>query len=215
MKLVALLSSLFIITACARAGETFTTITGQQFTDVTIAAVEPDGLKLVTDAGIVKLPFRDLSPDIQKRYHYDPAAAAQYAAAVHQGQAANSQRAQAEWAQAQTAKAGAEIQLATQQAQADATRQIAAAAFQADIRIKQIFAHGALAEVTEYKGAGSLRHSNVFIAGLTEGVDNTRLHATLYPAGRYQYDDVAGAARTVRAFAMTPAAALEYAAKHP
>lgn len=86
MKLASLFTSLFATVAICAAGETFTTITGKEFKDVTVGQVEPDGLRVITDDGILKVRFAELSPDVQKRFGYDPAKAAQYSAHVAQAQ---------------------------------------------------------------------------------------------------------------------------------
>lgn len=68
---------------CARlSAENFTTIEGKKYERVTISRVEPDGLMVVTDSGIAKIPFVQLPADVQKKYGYNPKAAAEYSAAL-------------------------------------------------------------------------------------------------------------------------------------
>jgi hypothetical protein len=58
--------------------EDIKTTTGQEYKNVTVRRVEPDGLAIAFSAGIVKIPFTELSPDLREKYHYDPEAAAAY-----------------------------------------------------------------------------------------------------------------------------------------
>jgi len=52
----------------------FKTINGQEYKHATVSRVEPDGIVITFSGGIVKIPFTDLSPEIQKKYGYDPQA---------------------------------------------------------------------------------------------------------------------------------------------
>jgi hypothetical protein len=51
---------------------------GQVFRNVDIRRVEPDGLTFRHDGGVTKLRFPALSEELQKKYEYDPKAAAKY-----------------------------------------------------------------------------------------------------------------------------------------
>lgn len=51
---------------------------GQVFRNVEIRRVEPDGLTFRHDGGVTKLRFPALSEELQKKYEYDPKAAAKY-----------------------------------------------------------------------------------------------------------------------------------------
>lgn len=51
---------------------------GTKYEYLSIIAVEPDGIKLETDSGIVKVPFVLLSKELQSQYGYDPQKAAEY-----------------------------------------------------------------------------------------------------------------------------------------
>src|SRR5438876_8647980 len=57
----------------------FKTINGQEYKNVTVSRVEPDGIVITFSGGIVKIPFTELSPEIQKKYGYDPKAAEEFA----------------------------------------------------------------------------------------------------------------------------------------
>lgn len=51
-----------------------TTITGQTYSNVTVSKVESNALVLMGKKGVVKVPFAELSPEIQKKYNYDHSA---------------------------------------------------------------------------------------------------------------------------------------------
>ncbi|MCW1921797.1 hypothetical protein OKA05_04485 [Luteolibacter arcticus] len=57
------------------------------YTGVTIRKVEPDGLSILHDSGTAKIPFEMLSKDLQTKYGYDKATAAE-----HQERLAEAQR---------------------------------------------------------------------------------------------------------------------------
>jgi hypothetical protein len=52
-------------------GERIATIKGTVYEHAAIGHVEPDGITVTHDAGIVKIPFTDLSPEMQQKYGYD------------------------------------------------------------------------------------------------------------------------------------------------
>ncbi len=53
-----------------------------------LAAVEPHAIAIETDSGIIRVPFEKLPPEMQKRFNYDPAKAAEYKNALAVQQAA-------------------------------------------------------------------------------------------------------------------------------
>ncbi len=53
----------------------FKTIDGKEHKNVTVRRVEPDGIVLITSAGISKVYFTELPKEVQERFHYDPAKA--------------------------------------------------------------------------------------------------------------------------------------------
>lgn len=55
-----------------------TTISGQTYSNAVIHRVEPDSLVVMISKGIVRIPFVDLSPEIQQQYGYNPTNAAAY-----------------------------------------------------------------------------------------------------------------------------------------
>jgi len=72
---------LLIVAVCFASialADDFKTIDGKEYKNVTVSRVEPDGIVITFSGGIVKIPFIELSPEIQKKYGYNPAAAADY-----------------------------------------------------------------------------------------------------------------------------------------
>jgi hypothetical protein len=45
---------------------------GKTYFNCMLVKIEPDGLNVLHKAGAAKLFFTDLSPDLQKKYHYNP-----------------------------------------------------------------------------------------------------------------------------------------------
>jgi hypothetical protein len=107
----------------------FKTINGHEYKDATVTRVEPDGIVLSTKSGISKVYFVELPKEVQQRFHYDAAQAAQF---TMETQTAISQRNTAIVAEQQAAEAEqrrkAEIQ---RQQQAEQQHQEAAAQQQA------------------------------------------------------------------------------------
>jgi len=89
-KLIAAALAFATITAWA---EDITALDGKQFSSGAISSREPDGLKITTSDGIEKILFSNLSPEVQQKYGYDPAKAAQY---KQETSAADAQRAAAQ-----------------------------------------------------------------------------------------------------------------------
>lgn len=67
-------------------------MTGGNTKNAKISRVEPDGVVISFSGGIVKIPFNELSPEIQKKYGYDPQAAAAYSVEQREQQAALAQQ---------------------------------------------------------------------------------------------------------------------------
>src|SRR6476660_4748620 len=62
--------------------EDFKTVNGKEYKNATVSRVEPDGIVLKTKSGITKVYFTELPKEVQERFHYNPANAAQFRAAV-------------------------------------------------------------------------------------------------------------------------------------
>src|SRR6266516_3525057 len=74
----------FLCLASVVLANDFKTIDGKEYENVTVSRVEPDGIVLTFSGGIVKLPFTELSPEIQKKYGYDPKAAGDFQKQVYE-----------------------------------------------------------------------------------------------------------------------------------
>ena len=74
----------------------FKTINGKEYKDAKISRVEPDGIVIPFSGGIVKIPFNELSAEIQKKYGYDPQSATAYSAEQREQQAALEQQRKAD-----------------------------------------------------------------------------------------------------------------------
>jgi hypothetical protein len=71
-----------LVTALASSlvfADDFKTNTGKEYKNVTISRVEPDGIVVITDSGIVKLYFTELPQAVRDKFHYDEAKAAAFA----------------------------------------------------------------------------------------------------------------------------------------
>lgn len=86
----------------------FKTIQGKEYKQAKVSRVEPDGIVIKFSGGIVKIPFTELSPEIQKKYGYDPKAAGDFQRQTYQADIA-------------TARKSAEAVEKRQQAQANAS----------------------------------------------------------------------------------------------
>src|SRR6266404_7227737 len=66
--------------------EDIETLNHQVYKNATISRAEPDGIVVMHSAGIVKIPFSELTPEYAKRFGYDPAKAASFTAQQAEGQ---------------------------------------------------------------------------------------------------------------------------------
>jgi uncharacterized protein YeaO (DUF488 family) len=67
------------LSASIALADDFKTIDGKEYKNVTVSRVEPDGVVIKFSGGIVKIPFTELSKELQEKYHYDPGAAQKFA----------------------------------------------------------------------------------------------------------------------------------------
>src|SRR5207249_2814277 len=72
-------ATLIVCFASLALADDFKTITGKEYKNATVSRVEPDGIVVRFSGGIVKIPFTELSKEVQERFHYD----SQKAAAPH------------------------------------------------------------------------------------------------------------------------------------
>jgi hypothetical protein len=70
---------IFALSASLALADDFKTISGKEYKNATVTHVEPDGIVIKFQGGIVKLQFTELPSDVQKKYGYDPVAAREYA----------------------------------------------------------------------------------------------------------------------------------------
>lgn len=94
MKRLSLLAVFLTLAASAQA-DSFTTIDGDSYPNVTVKRVEPDGIVVADTDGVHKLKFKNLPAAIGAKYGYDPAKASQFQSALQQSAiAAQAQEAQ-------------------------------------------------------------------------------------------------------------------------
>jgi thioredoxin 1 len=149
--LIFLISS---VAAIALAGD-FRTIDGREYKNVTVSRVEPDGIVLKSKSGISKVYFIELSPEVQKRFHYDAGNAAAYSAdqaasqAAYQMQQAELQRKVAEernkyWTGEEPAKTPQNSILARAAAVAGRGQQV------------EVISHGAQVDINQHLAVGNV-----------------------------------------------------------
>src|SRR6266705_4251869 len=80
------LAILAALSASIALADDFKTTDGKEYKNAKINRVEPDGIVISFSGGIVKIPFADLSQELQRKYNYDPEAAKQFAADMRQKQ---------------------------------------------------------------------------------------------------------------------------------
>ena len=184
---------------------------GVTYTNAKITRVEPDGITLTHSRGIAKIPFQELSDEIQKAYNYDPAKAASYRGMTIQ--------AQAEWERQHAA--ATQQQLTQRQKHLDAIKnketqheteeKARSSAETCKVEILQILDGGCLAipieRVWQREWDGSRIHEdqykdqNIFIEGIPSNlVDGDTWQGRIAPNGVYQYGSISGAGMTVRKY---------------
>ena len=72
------LAILAALTTSIALADDFKTIDGKEYKNATVSRVEPDGIVLITKSGISKVYFTELPKDVQERFHYDAAKAAEF-----------------------------------------------------------------------------------------------------------------------------------------
>ncbi len=74
------------------ANPTFTSKDGRLFKSSEITAIEPSGLKLTTDTGLVRVKFIDLPEKVRTFFKYDPLASAEYERVKEENRASGAER---------------------------------------------------------------------------------------------------------------------------
>jgi hypothetical protein len=214
--------ALFVGTVGGQAGETIVTTGGKKYEHAEVSRIEPDGLVLTTEEGILKVKFTHLSKELQDKYGYDAAKAAAFAKTTA-AQQVELARQNAEAATKAAAMKDAALVASEEAAAAEnALKQVKDQAVRGVLTVKQVFKDGALAAMgVRVVKSGELRITNpatvvqdsgdAYIEGLNDVVDGDQRELVLYPAGRFQYEAVSGKIRTVRAYAVSAEAALKRA----
>jgi hypothetical protein len=162
---------------------------GNIFKNVVIKKVEPDGLLVTHSGGVKKLPFVELSEEIQNKYGYDPAKAAGFAKeqATLQAAAREQSMAQARVREEQERKA----------------REMAAereSAVQIHFRITQVLENGLLIWNLRDGKSEFLRvnpdHFDV--------ADGEKYYALVLPNGTFEYISILGVKNRVRQWKFVP-----------
>lgn len=133
----------FLVVAWPCLGEDITTLKGKTYTGITVQNIEPDGIMIKHSAGLGKLYFSELSPELRDKYGYNPEKYRQH------------QKNQQE---------KAEITRSLKEAEAKS--------IQVEARLSQVFSEGALAYIKTYQTrtytetyteshAGSATHSTL------------------------------------------------------
>jgi hypothetical protein len=86
------LAILAALSASIALADDFKTVKGHEYKHAKVSRVEPDGIVITFSGGIVKIPFTELSPEIQKKYGYDPKAAEQFQQQTYQGDVLRAQQ---------------------------------------------------------------------------------------------------------------------------
>jgi hypothetical protein len=81
MKAVKTLTLLTICVTSLALADDFKTVNGKEYKNATVSRIEADGVVLKHKSGISKVYFAELPKEVQERFHYDPAKAAQFNAA--------------------------------------------------------------------------------------------------------------------------------------
>src|SRR4051812_511202 len=94
MKMRMLLACLVVSTlgAAPDTWEVLTTRSGKEFHKAKVVSVDVIGIKITHDSGIAKIPFQDLSEELQKQFSYDPAKAEVAQKEANQEQAARAKK---------------------------------------------------------------------------------------------------------------------------
>lgn len=171
-------------------GLTITTTDGQQFDGVTSTKVEGEILSFEHSAGVASVPLAKLTPELQRKFNYDPKVIEAAKAAKAAKIAADAQLAQAtamKQKEAEPAKTG-EAKVKDQILYGDVIQKIAGDG--------QTLPDGLLLNVT-----GAIPPAVVFLVGYPEfpdAVDGDGVSVMCTPAGTYTYTTTAGARKTVR-----------------
>lgn len=171
---------------------TITTLDGTEYKGVTVTRVMADAISISHDDGTATIPLANLAPELQKRFNYDPKAAA----------AATAANAKAAMARSQAAAA------ARGQAVASEAKQAASKSMQCDVIA--VHEDGAVVVPLQAQPVGgglgvgaspgtSLRRGSktVFLRGIKSVAEDQRLQVFAYQDGTHTFTAANGASRTL------------------
>jgi hypothetical protein len=184
-----------------------------------LSRVEPDGLVIMTDAGIEKISFLVLSDETRRRFGFD----LKKADAFRAQQAANRQQMLEQQAAAIREQAARLEALQQNQPSLEVQQRrvkIESEAVTATASIYRGTSKGAFAKISVQTGRAArtmldpdtranVDSGTAFIYDL-RAADGETFRGKLYPAGLYTYMTSSGVERTQRAYALTAEAAVDY-----
>lgn len=199
--------------------EDITTTSGTQYTNVTIRRVLPDGLVIDTESGVEKIPFAILPKELQIKYGYAPQKAAKYNEAVRaaaaQRQAALETIKQQKAEEAKNAADSEALDKATVAVSGKVISVSSKGVLLSEAAIAMPMIKNVVVERSPLTGAVTYAPKQVmetvtseepiFIYGVTGFVDGEMFSGKVYPAPNFSYTSVIGAAKAVRAFAVSKA----------
>ena len=216
-------SKFFILIVCLASvalADDFKTINGKEYKNAKVSRVELDGIVITFSGGIVKIPFTELSPEIQKKYGYNPDAAADFrqqayqADVVRERELAEAREKRAE----ERAKYWSEHPTPVPVPSGPIERQSVAASMHGsalDARptgpqqliygtVLNVVNEGLLVTVRETNSFGTERIPNgatvLLIGNFSQFYDDDKIQATGTPVGRHDYTTVLGSKASTRAF---------------
>jgi hypothetical protein len=169
---------LFLCLSFALYGEDWT-VAGKDYHNVKVTSVADDSVAVTYDGGIGHFNLSDLTPELKKRFNYDPAKA--------KAAQAQKQEELTEVARQQQAAVSAGASLST-----------------ANVRVIQVTPDGFLGVIFTKWGVSNPG----FVRGNTKGmIDGGLWTGSITQAGTMSYTDTEGAERTVQQFEIAPSSA--------
>ncbi len=203
----------------SRARRRFQNDRWERIQECQVSRVEPDGIVITFSGGIVKLPFVELSPEIQKKYGFDPKAAADFQQQTYQADVLRARQlaeAREKRQRELEEQAKSQPQPAPQPPQ---ERQSIAASMHGSAldqrpagpqilvygEVMNVVDEGLLISVRGNNNFGTERipsYSKVLLIGSFPGFyDEDKIQAVGRLVGAYEYTSVTGSKRTARALA--------------
>ena len=206
-RIVVLLFAVGIIAAHADETNLTLTVGGVTYSNVTFGTVTPATVKIFHSSGIVRLPLAKLPPDLQQRFGYDPAQAADWQK-VEQQQAAAFMKQQAVEQQKAKQQAGANRQSQLSQESREEIEKKSQALW---VNIIQVTPDGLLVRIHGIRDRAESARNNFFTLVKESGpvlvvghpkqgefVDGEEIQFNAYLNGNWSYQNTAGANSTVQ-----------------